>query len=198
MALDFTTTARVKAYATDFTTSDHDALIATLISGVSRLFEKYMGREALTTSRTEYFDVDSQEQSRFYLKAYPVASVTSVKNEPDHEFATATSLDSDDYDFSASDDAGQLTIRGVRMLTGPRALQIVYSGGMSTDTSTFVTDFPDLAMAADMQTFYVFQRRDEMGLASTSIGGSSSSYEPFGLLKHVRSILDEYRNPAYM
>lgn len=195
--MDLTTTARVKTLGS-ITSSDQDALLGVLVTAVSARIERYLGRHAEETSRTEYYDVEPG-QHVFFLRGYPIASVTSVKNDEDWDFANTDEITSTEFTIIGSDHTGRLVIDdAVTPIAGKNALQVVYTGGMGTDTSDFISNFPDVALAADQQTLHEYQRRKQLGIVSSSIGQHSASVE-FGvdLLPIVKRALNPYRRMVY-
>lgn len=159
--LVLSTVARVKSQL-EITGSGEDAILTTLLDGVSAAVEMYLGRGTLNQSRTEELDVDPR-QSQFWLAGYPVGSITSIKSSSTWAFATATAIDSDLYRIESN--TGRLTLRtGINV--GPQSLQVVYAGGMASTPSAFITAFPDIANAVDMQVAEEFRRKNDPSLTS--------------------------------
>lgn len=191
--MDLTTTARVKTLGS-ITTSDQDALIGVLVTAVSARIERYLGRHVESTSRTEYYDVEAG-QHVFYLRGYPISSVTSVKNDEDWDFDNIDEIASSEFTTVGSDFTGRLVVdEAVTPIAGKQALQVVYTGGMAADAASFIAAFPDVALAADQQILHEYQRRKQLGIVSSSIGQHTASVE-FGvdLLPIVKRALNPYR-----
>jgi hypothetical protein len=68
---------------------------------------------------------------------------------------------------------------------------------MSTDTTAFVKDFPDIAYAVDLQVQFLFQRRRDLGVASISGGAGTVTHERVTLMPLVLEILEPHRRHAY-
>lgn len=57
-----------------------------------------------------------------------------------------------------------------------------------------IMDYADLVLAADMQSAFVFQRRNSLGIRSISMeGGSIQTFEKVDLIPAVRSIIRRYK-----
>lgn len=189
MAIDLTNVTRVKAWK-PIGTSNYDTLFGYLIDYVSRRFEEYLARFTEVTSRTEYFDIPDGTRLLF-LKGSPISSVTNVWN--DNTWSFDSEISSDRYTILGDD--GMIGFDH-ELTAGIRALKITYTGGMAADTDAFIAAFPDIAVAADMQVNYIFERRDELGASSQSIEGSSVSIAPVELLPEVMQILDPHQRVA--
>lgn len=185
--MDLTTIARVKQYG-NITDTDHDAFLTVLVTAVSAAIEQFLDRHAESKSRTEYHDV-LPGQSSFWLKGYPITSIASMTNDIDWDFTTGD-IDSGDFIHLGSDDDGRIDVIKGLLLIGDRALKIVYTGGMGTDTTDFISNFPDIATAADQQVLFQFQRRDKLGEQSSTIQGTAVNLQPaITLLPIVKQIL---------
>jgi hypothetical protein len=193
MVYDLTTQARAEtaikvggAPMASATTGFADELIAFY----SAQAEGYLGRTVTTATYTEYFDVKPY-RARFSLKAYPITTISQVTNDGTRAYTTGD-IDSDDYTHDP--DTGVLSIDGTGLVTGVRALRVIYLGGMGTGTSTFVTSYPDIAGAIDMQVAYHFSRRSSLGRTAESMGPGSVSYQgAMDWLPHVKTVLDRHR-----
>lgn len=194
--IDVTTLTRVKTILQLGSETKYDTFLADAIKAISKRFEQYMARGITQGSRTEYFDV-FEGRRVFGLVGYPVASVSSVRNDDLHAFPASTELSTDVYtpstvNQSTSQD-GLLFVDRTELVPGPRSLKVVYVGGMAPDASTFISYFPDLAEAADLQVAFIHKRRNTLPLAGVSVEGSSVTADPWELLPEVKDRLDRYR-----
>jgi uncharacterized phiE125 gp8 family phage protein len=189
--LEVTTAARVKALI-DISGTSQDAVIASLIAGVSLALEKYAGCPLAEESRTELYDVEDRADD-VWLRGVPVASITSVKARSSRQtdWADVTAMDSSLYSFDAG--TGRLILDGT-WYAGREMLQVVYTAGFAADTTAFIAAYPDLADAADKQVTHEFERRTELGAGSTGMQGTSRvETAPVALLPVVRERWDPYR-----
>lgn len=194
MAVDLTTKARVQALLASGgqKTTPFDSWLPTLISDVSARFERYMGRGTKAEARTEDFDA-APDVDRFFLEAYPVSAVASVSYDPDRAFGAETVLDADSYALDAR--------RGIVILDhyalgrySPRAVRIVYTGGLGAAAANVVSSYPDLALAADLQIAHLLKQRNALGATAVSAGGGSTSFVGgYALLPEVVATLESYR-----
>lgn len=188
--MDLTTTARVlafKGWAAGYTESpngisvDRDTWIGVAITAWSKRFEREARIEAEQKERTEVFSVEPSSLPRVRLSAYPVASISSVKNTWDRDFASATAFASTAYDIDTEN--GVLTIDRAGVTPGHRVLQVVYTGGMGTSATNFAAAYPDIADAVDQQVAFSWEQRERLG--QTSVSGPDGSVTLFDRMSVV-------------
>ena len=194
--MDLTTAARVKVIL-DLTVAQHDTILAQLITALSARAEKFLGRHVEQKARTEQYDVE-ESQFLFYLKGYPVAASPAavVKADLNRTFDSGSIVATTNYYLDL--DRGAIKLDAYRVVPGWGALQVAYTGGMAANVTAFITAFPHIADAIDMQTAFVFQRRDSLGLAGYSgDGGSISLPDIVQWLPQVRETLMSERRRAW-
>jgi hypothetical protein len=164
-------------------------VIRDIIASVSQKIENHLGRYIETTERTQYFDVKPGDYI-FAVDAWPVSSYTAY-NDADWNYATAIS-----GSFTHMDnDTGCLFVTAGTLVTGFKALKIVYTGGLATVTEELFDDCADLANAAERQVIYEFKTRTKIGASSQSAGGGATvTWQTTGLLPEVKQALLAYRN----
>lgn len=194
--MNLSTVDRVLALtsATGKATDETRAEVAAVLATVSGAVERYLDRLALRTARTEYHDVEVG-QRRFALRAYPVTTLTSVAFDPEQAWTTTITATSD-YLSPLYDGAGVLVVRYdlAPCVPAPGSLKVVYTGGMATDTDSFVAAYPDLAGAVDVQTSHEWQRRNALGVSSVSYpDGTTASLSLERWVPSVKQVLDYYR-----
>lgn len=170
-----------------------DAELSAVIATVSAAAEAYMDRHALRTSRTEYHDA-TPGMRLLRLKGYPVTTLTSVYYDEDQAFAASSLMTSDDYYDVTLDDTGALRFKWPFAYEYPRSIKVVYTGGMATDTDSFIDSYPDIAGAMDMQAAHEWQRRGAMGVSSVNHpDGTTVSMTSDRWIAAVKQVLDYYR-----
>lgn len=165
-----------------------DTLIATLISFTSARVEAYCERSFLSATRTEYFDSDGA-QAAVWLRALPVASVTSLKVDPSGAFGGGeATYEAALYALDAA--TGRIRLRSGSFPAGLGAVQVVYVGGYAD-----MTTIPkDLRHAVARQVSDVFRRRKDEGLTSLSLpGGSIQTQADSEFLRRIYPVLNAYR-----
>ena len=181
--LDATTRERVKRAAgyQDPTTADsnEDTYLDALIDSVSLAFDRFIGGSTpsgstsrlLQESRTEVFDLP-RWRNFLWLPAYPISSITSVKQRSSIStaFSDVTAIDSSNYE--AVTDTGKLNFT-FNLFAGEQTVQVVYVGGLATSTANLITNYPDVVDAADKQIVYELKRRDALGPGSIAVQGST-------------------------
>lgn len=100
------------------------------IAGVSALIENTLAREIEYKYREEYLDILDKNQEIFFVKAYPIASISYCQYDSSgYHISTPTVLTADEYYIGASEDYIQIdTVRGFET---KRALKIGYTGGLA-------------------------------------------------------------------
>lgn len=197
--IDFTTLARVKEMI-DPTSADAslDPLISRLIADVSSRFTSVLMMHGSKVERTEVYEVrqhtkmisldaDNVDASPFSLKYAAHPSTLSGATPPPDIAATS---------FVLNAPGGWLRLL-FDTKSSPGYLQVIYTGGMGTDTDDLVIERNELAYACDLQVKYQLDRRDSLGGNVTSLAGGSTSFESeFRMLKEVDAILEQYRRVA--
>lgn len=187
--MSLTTLATVKAFK-NLTGAEHDAELSRLILAVDGFVAAYCGRTLEQATVTEYHST-REGQASVCLRQPPVASLTSIHDDPDRVYGDGSLLDPA-TDYVLADTAAGV-IRFDRHATpgGLRNLKVVYVGGYATGTPERAL----LEQAAVELVWLARQKGDQalLGLQSKSIGdGSVSTFEqdwPAG----VKAILDHFR-----
>lgn len=180
--IDLTTLARVKLGLAKSDAND-DTWLANQITATSRRIERFIDREIEITARTQEFDVSNVSQSSIWLRTFPNITITSIINATDWDFASTDPIDSDDY--RVDEDNGEVHFR-VGLAIGPKSVQVVYTAGLAADTDQVELDFPDLAMACDLQVAAAFRRRSSPQGGSSKAGGGEITHE--GALKFIPDV----------
>lgn len=182
--MDLTTLARVRALrGISSTDTASDALLTVLITTVSARAGAYMGRHVQELQRTETMELPKGGKI-LILRGYPVTTVTSLSLDE-------TVLESG-LDYRLALETGILRI--LRWTPGaPGVVEIDYQAGMASDTADFVTRWPAITGAVDMQVVYEFGRRmSPGGMVETRDGGATFATEEVNWLSGVREVLDMY------
>jgi len=194
MALACTTSARVKEVL-DVASADtsHDTWITNAITSVSERIQNYLNRSLESGTFTEEIDIHSPRQKFVFVLNPPITSITSIKSDANWQFASADAIDSEDYNYKASN--GRIVFNR-QLQVGPQALQVVYAGGLAADSATLISDYPLVAHAADLQIASMFRRRTSpqgSQFVNTNQGGELRMDNPLMLLPEVREALTPLR-----
>lgn len=170
--MDLTTATRVKRRL-GITDDDatNDEVIGSLIARVSDECEDLMNRDVESTLRTVQRDSWYGMRS-LSLRGYPVTSVTSMHNDIDRLFGSETLIDAADYYVEL--ESGLIHFE-FNPFPAKGGLQIVYTGGMATSTANFIAAYPGIADAVDQRVCQLWQRRNEIGVASLGSGQGNLS-----------------------
>ena len=199
--MDATTAARVKDLL-EITSTTHDTVLGRLITVVSRRIESFIDRPLKRQARTEEYDI-MPRQRVIFLRAYPLTAqgdISSIKVATDWKFSTTSAETSTGYhvDF----DTGAIHFNfypitsylGNNSLSAPNAVQIIYTGGFSANTTDLINNYPAIANACETQVIAMWRRRDEPMTKSTKIGDYGSTNEgPVQFLPDVIETLIPYR-----
>lgn len=177
-------------------TTKEDDVLNHLIAAVSAQIERYLGRTIETDTYTEYFNVDAGSAT-FSVKAYPVTSVTSVKNSIDWDWAGTTAVSADYVEYDSH--PGLIYVYGQQLVAGHGALQIVYTGGMASNTQELsMGSYADIALAAEQQVIATWRARSSFGMTNAGAGANTAMFGEGGLIQSVRQLLDPHRRRVYV
>lgn len=157
--------------------TDHDDLLTDIITKVSARVELFMNRSLESKERTLYFDAGRKIYS---LPAYPISSVVVTVDDEVQD------VDDDYYIWS---EEGLIEFYVEPIYCNPRQVKIVWTGGYS------VGEIPEeVQMAVQAQCAFLFKRRKDIGVNSTTIpDGTVNVNAPFDLLPDVKNILRSFR-----
>lgn len=188
------------------TGTTQDSLLSQLITAESAKIEKYLDRGIEYQARTEHFNVDPG-QRLFRLAAWPGIDTTvanfHVYNDVAHasssytQFPSSTEIDASNYAIDA--ERGLLVVHYANLLCGPKVLKIAYTGGMATNltgsskVTNFVSGFPDIAYACELQVVAAFNSAKQPAVGSFTDATGSLNYVTLDLLPQVKRTLDRYR-----
>ena len=165
-----------------------------MLTAVSKRVESYLGRGIETTERTEVFDLELG-QKRLLLYAYPLVSVDGVWNDPNREFGEETAASNVDV----LGPSGVLLLDRASLYPGESVLQVAYTGGMTDDgatdpTDSFISLYPDIAHAVDLQVCEMWRRKTQPGASNYSYPDGSTAYDGgLKLLPFLKDVLDPLR-----
>jgi len=197
------TLAQVKTHLTIATLdTDHDAVLNQLIGQVSARLAREAGRIAAgapcleKTSLIHYYFSPSSREHILQLPAYPVVSISEIKEAMYGAHADATAL-VENESYQVRSDIGHL-IRIGFWLSGINTVKVTYIGGYTAagetpgDGETALPD--DIVEAAVIQTAFWHKRRLEHGVTSAGFqGGQYTGYAKDELLPEVKQIMRSYR-----
>lgn len=171
--LDVTTVARVKSFMQDEIagTTANDATIQQMITSISAIFERKMNRFIRRQAYVDFPNV-RQGQKSLYLRAFPVTAITDVRYDLQRDFGAETILDPGSYDLVDTD--GILVMDRIALQEGVKLLKATYTGGMAATTAAFISDYPDLAMAAEALVAFWMRRKRKIEASSSSSSGGGS------------------------
>ncbi|HYF53119.1 MAG TPA: hypothetical protein VEA41_02545 [Salinarimonas sp.] len=178
----------LKAYLQE-TSSTNDTIITAIRDAVDKIIPKYVGRDILATTYTEYHDGDG---SRLHVKHYPIISVTSIEDDTTRVFAGgASTVISSSYYISNDQnswDAGIVELFNWAFQRGRKNVKIVYVAGWSTIPA-------DLAHAAKLicAKEYKIQSKLLLGEISQSVGDRTVTLDMETFPKQAVQILERYR-----
>lgn len=185
------------------TSTTDDAAITAVLQAVSVMLAGPTGANRISThgaclekvTLTERLTID-RWADRIFLAAFPVVSVTSVKElifgqDP----ATVDSLVAD-VDYMIEKDRGIIYRLGC-WLPGIRGVEVVYTGGYAAAGATpgaGETAMPaDITEACLQQAGFVWNRRAQIGTLTQGIGSASVSLQQVDMLPTVKTIMDAYK-----
>jgi hypothetical protein len=179
--------------------TDDDAMLNSIIQGVSAAIDTFCNRTFVvnSTDATEYYDGGT---CKLYLPRFPVVSITSVTESSGYDWDNDTALTANEgYRLN---ERGILYRVGTRWLSGNETTRVVYRGGYTAAGSTpgtGETAMPNgVQEAAIVQTVYMFNQRDNLGLSSVgAIGANFTKFTEDKLLPEVQGMLKAFRRKVF-
>lgn len=194
--MNLSTVERVKAILEIPSTEEtQDALLGQLLTQVSVAAEKRMKRRVQTGEVVETFDPFCGQRV-LQLSAYPVTAVDVVAEDPLGVF-DGDEVEIGEVNYRVNRTAGLLHLVSWEVDGNPQSLRVTYTGGMAATPSAFVTAYPDIAGAVDLQVAMLYRRLSTLGTTATSVAGqATSTQEPIRWLPYVADVLDAHRLPV--
>ena len=137
--MDLTTSARLKNFVPGTPNTETDSALSQIISGVSRQIANYLGVRFTVKEVTEYYDIEHRSTSSVFVKRPPVHEITSIYNDSDREYTSASLMDATEYDF----DGDALLFPDYLLEEGLKALKVTYVGGYAFDNDYYVSRIND-------------------------------------------------------
>ncbi len=181
------------------TGSGNDAVLAELAASVTAQFEEFCCRKFIVGNLTEYHQGPG---SMVHVNAWPIVSVTSIKESFTYDFDSATALTlNTDYRIVKNGLIGVIQRLNCNWPSWSDGVQIVYRGGYTAAGDTpgvgEMAVPESLRGAAAKQCICEFTGRNSPGSKGESFDGGNSELhklEPF--LPEVLKVLEPYRNPG--
>lgn len=208
--VDLTTYDRVRrliAVKTAVVDADLDAVLAQLITQVSRDMADAMGLHTLSARRTDYYTI-SPFRTLLTLKAKPVTAVFSVKSSLTRDFSGASSMtQGTDYQLDLENGVIEFTdpiaTRTRGLIGQPRGqayVEVDCTSGLGANAGEVQTNFADIAAACEAQVAELYQRGQINGFDSnrrTGQDGGTSFTGAYRRLPHVQVVIDRYMRRPY-
>lgn len=200
VAYALTTKQKVKDLM-GITDTTSDAIIDSLINGITDFIESYCGhRRFLSTEYTEVYD--GRKQNKIFLNQYPVTEVTAVKYRSGLvSNPTWVAYDANSYLPYLKE--GYIHFYA-NLPEVPQGLQVEYTAGYLIDfTSEFDTDdhtLPfDITLVATELVAKQMNFRNAQGIESQTTEGQSITYSPKlkDLSSDHKTILNRYKTTRY-
>lgn len=113
-----------------FPLENQDGVLEIILKGVLALWDKLTGRTWSYGTFTEYYNIEVGS-TKVVLLNKPVASITSIHNDPDWDYGTDDLIDSGDYVFNGN---SGIVYFNSELEEGDRALKVIYLGGYTEAT----------------------------------------------------------------
>lgn len=188
--MNLTTTQRVKERLDKSQIGDNEAVYGVVVA-VSHAMAADMDLLVEQTSRTEIHSPEYGAR-RIFLKATPVASVSTVHNDSQREYGSSSLVAASDYYV---DTATGVLLFDYPIISGPGSVQVVYTGGIAASVEGLVSaGYGDIVDAATTQAVHQFQRRRTPHLSGFSDPtGNTTFTSEIDWLPIVRKTMARYR-----
>lgn len=179
-AIDLTTTAKFKAWASIASASD-DTLIGEAITRVSTAVNNYLNRSLNSASYSEVYD--GRGGHVLMLRNRPVTAVASLSIDG-VAVPLATSRPFNGYTF---DSTALYALGSYSFTRDYRNVAVSYTAG-------YVTIPADIEEAVLEWLNVIYRERDRVGLASKAIGGETTAYDIGAMPKRVTLLLNPFKS----
>lgn len=176
-----TTISGVKTFIGLATTSDN-SLLEDLVDSVSALFETYCDRQFLSREYTEY--QDGKDVDILFTDQYPVTSITSIHDDREWAWGSATEVSSSSY--RASSDGRSIVFKDTYLLDYYQNIKIIYTAGHGS------TPY-DLEQACIEEAARLYKNKNQIDISSKSLSDGSVSYVVSDFLPKTLTILNKYK-----
>lgn len=159
------------------------------INSVSRSVEKYLDRKLETAERSDYFTPSNGVGTKTVrVSAFPIVSIESVK-------LGGVELDSSYYTVNKETGVISFVTQITRDTAIPYedSLCVTYTGGMATNTASFIELFPDIEIEVLTQIRFEIMRVKDIAMKSVATGQTTAQLNPYGFLDALVAVLDRYR-----
>ena len=177
---DLTSLPAVKVYlGIPLDQTEDDALLQSLITGVSVGIQNWIGRDLSVKQYTD--KIDGNGKNRVMFPAWPVTAVAAVmvngRNIP-----AATSFEGYGYRF----DETMLILNCDCFHKGSRNVELAYTAGYTTMPA-------DIAQVCSKLVGAKYKERDWLGYRSKSLAGETVVFDDVELSESVRGVLWDYK-----
>lgn len=200
------TPADVKLHLRDIQGTVSDTYLTTLIARAQVGAAKWLGWIDIDSTAapdleegtyTERLDGPPRDDPYAIQLTIPYASaITSVHISAAWSFTASTVVGASDYYFESRNSRIYVkrdNANSLRVVTAPRAIQVVYTGGWDTDSVP-----GDVEEALALIVVHWYRTDARQGKTSMSLGGASASYEEgMGLPTQAMHLLARYAAHGY-
>ena len=177
---DLTSLPAVKVYlGIPLDQTEDDALLQSLITGVSVGIQNWIGRDLSLKQHTD--KIDGNGKNRIMFTAWPVTAVVAVVVNG-RDIPAATSFEGYGYRF----DATMLILNGECFHFGHRNVELTYTAGYATMPA-------DIAQVCSKLVGGKYKERDWLGYRSKSLAGETVVFDDVELSESVRGVLWDYK-----
>jgi uncharacterized phiE125 gp8 family phage protein len=178
------------------TTSNDDAILATLINSVSAWIQGYLKRNLVSKTYTEYYSGDGSNE--LILRNTPIVSITSIYVDSLRAWASDNLVDSTDYIIKKGSGIVQAFNLLYGWTCGESNIKITYVAGYSIGITGGDGTLPhDIRLAVkrllDLHYRMGYSQR-KLDTQSESIGGMNTQFKDEDIPKDIKSMLDGYKS----
>lgn len=163
-------------------------MIVNWISTASMQIEKHLKRNLLINDYTEYFDTKSENDIQFYVRSFPVITLTSVYED---NSGLWDGSESEITDCFMNKDNNAIVLPSPPAIFGFKTIRIIYNGGMAYYGVISVFTISESVGTWTIGSFVVGSISDAVGIVK-SISGTSLTVEILYGIFEALETLTEY------
>lgn len=187
--LPLTTLAKVKLHK-GLAGPGQDPLIEDLILEVSDDAQKILRRHTEAKRRTEVYELPVNQRV-LSVDGFPISGSVTLYYAPTRDFTGIDVLDTSDYQVIA--ERGQIEFSGLSFFYNPGYVQIIYTGGMASDTAAFILAEPRIAGACTREVINRLNRAASPEGNVTSTGSQLAYHDAIKPLEDFENALNHKR-----
>jgi len=162
-------------------------MIVNWILTSSKQIEKYLKRELSIGNYIEYFNIQSEKDIQFYVKSYPIITLTDVYEDSTGKWDTS---ESEITDCIINKDSNGFILPVNPSILGLKTLRIRYTGGMAYYGVLSVFELSTIVGTLSVGSFVVGGTSEAVGIIKAISGTSLTVEILYGIFEALETLTE--------